>query len=98
MQQGLLALSTTESEYIEMAITIRHLLYLQPTIREVGFPEITSLTVLWGDNQPTISSVSNKPLPTPRFSELRAQLVSDISSIIELGDATTTKLLNIFSA
>ena len=139
-QRGLLALSTTESEYIEMALTIRQLLYIQPTITEVGFPAITSSTILWGDNQPAISSVGNKssksrtkhidvrlkfcgevvkkgilqikyissseniadiftkPLPTARFRELRTQLVSDVSPIIELGDATTAKLLNIFTA
>jgi hypothetical protein len=139
-QRGLLALSTTESEYIEMALTIRQLLYIQPTITEVGFPAITSSTILWGDNQPAISSVGNKssksrtkhidvrlkfcgevvkkgilqikyisssdniadiftkPLSTTKFRELRTQLVSDVSPIIELGDATTAKLLNIFTA
>ena len=59
-QKGLLALSTTESEYIEMALAIRQLLFLQPTLQELGLVEIHGSTLLLGDNQPAISSVGNK--------------------------------------
>ena len=58
-QKGILALSTTESEFIEMALAIRQVLYLQPLFREIGFNNIQNSTVIFGDNQPAISSIGN---------------------------------------
>ena len=43
-----------------MALAIRQLLYLQPTLQELGFSDIHGSTLLLGGNQPAIASVGNK--------------------------------------
>ena len=59
MQKGILALSSTESEYIEMALAVRQVLYLQPIFKEIGFPDIAHSTIVFGDNKPAIASIGN---------------------------------------
>ena len=59
-QKGILALSTTEAEFIQMAVSIRHILFLQPIFRELGVHNIGGLSVVLGDNKPAISSVGNE--------------------------------------
>ena len=62
-QKGVLALliSMTEAEFIQMAVSIRHVLYLQPVFREIGVHDIGELSVILGDNinKPAILSVGN---------------------------------------
>ena len=58
-QKGILALSTTESEYIEMALAIRQVLYLQPIFSDFSVSQICKHTVVFGDNRPAISSLTN---------------------------------------
>jgi len=58
-QKGILALSTTESEYIEMALAIRQVLYLQPIFSDFSVSQICNHTVVFGDNRPAISSLTN---------------------------------------
>ena len=43
-----------------MALAIRQLLFLQPTLQELGFIDIHGSTLLLGDNQPAIASVGNR--------------------------------------
>ena len=59
-QRGLIALSSTESEFIQLALSIRQLLYIQPIFVELKYPEIEKFTILYGDNLPSISSIGNK--------------------------------------
>ena len=59
-QKGILALSSTESEYIEMAMAIRQVLYLQPIFIELRFERIHETTVIFGDNRPAIFSMGNE--------------------------------------
>ena len=58
-QKGILALSSTESEYIEMALAVRQVLYLQPIFKEIGYNDITQSTIVFGDNKPAIASIGN---------------------------------------
>ena len=48
-----------ESEFIETALALGHVLYLQPIVREIGFSNLSRATILYGDNQPAIASVGN---------------------------------------
>ena len=54
-QQGLTALSTTEFEFIELALAIRQVLYVQPIFKELGFDAREKCSVLYEDNKPSIS-------------------------------------------
>ena len=119
-QRGIIALSSTEAEFIQLALSVKQVLYIQPIFCDVGFPEIEKFTVLYGDNLPAIQSIGNdsarsrtkhldhlkfcgevvkagkirieyvqtasdladiltKPLPAPRFQELRTHIVSNLS-------------------
>ena len=37
-QRGIIALSSTESEFIQLALSVRQLLFIQPIFHDVGFP------------------------------------------------------------
>ena len=58
-QRGIIALSSTESEFIQLALSVRQVLFVQPIFVDVGFPEIEKFTVLYGDNLPAIQSIGN---------------------------------------
>ena len=58
-QRGIIALSSTESEFIQIALSVRQVLYIQPIFIDIGFPLIEQLTVLYGDNLPAIKSIGN---------------------------------------
>ena len=60
MQKGLIALSTTESEFIQMALAIQCVLYIQPTFLDIGFQNIHQVSVFFGDNKPAICSIGNE--------------------------------------
>ena len=56
-QRGLIALSSTESEFIQLALSIRQLLYI---FVELKYLEIEKFTILYGGNLPSISSIGSK--------------------------------------
>ena len=58
-QRGILALSSTESEFVQMALSIRQVLYIQPIFKDIGFPFIEDVSVMLRDNLPAINSVGN---------------------------------------
>ena len=53
---SIVALSTTEAEYIQLALTVRKLLWMHPIFIELGLSEIEQSTVLLGKNTPALSS------------------------------------------
>ena len=53
---GIVALSTTEAEYIQLALTVRELLWMHPIFTELGVGNIEQSTILLGDNTPALSS------------------------------------------
>ena len=116
-QWGIIALSPTESEFSQLALSVRQVLYVQPIFTEIGFNNIEEASIVYGDNLPAINSIGNdsskcrtkyidirlkfsgevvsakklkikylrtavnsadiftKPLPAPRFRELRDKMV-----------------------
>ena len=116
-QRGIIALSSTESEFIQLALSVRQVLYVQPIFSDIGFGNIEQASIVYGDNLPAINSIGNdssksrtkhidirlkfcgevlaankliikyvptaeniadiftKPLPAPRFRELRDKIV-----------------------
>ena len=116
-QRGIIALSSTESEFIQLALSVRQVLYVQPIFTDIGFVKIEQASIVYGDNLPAINSIGNdssksrtkhidirlkfcgevlsanklkinyvptaeniadiftKPLPAPRFRELRDKIV-----------------------
>ena len=44
--RGIIALSTTESEFIQWALSVRQVLYVQFIFIDIGFTEIEKFTVL----------------------------------------------------
>ena len=51
-QQGIIALSATKFEFLQMALSIRQVLYIQPIFKDIGFPSIENVSVMLGDNLP----------------------------------------------
>ena len=116
-KRGIIALSSTESEFIQLALSVRQVLYSQPIFTDINFNDIEEVYVVYGDNLPAINSIGNysaksrtkhidirlkfcgevitanklkikhvrtadnladiftKPLPAPRFRELRDKIV-----------------------
>ena len=54
--RGILALSTTEAEYVQLSLTVREILWMQPIFVELGVHKIESSTLLMGDNTPALSN------------------------------------------
>ena len=54
--RGVLALSTTEAEYVQLSLTVRELLWMHPIFLELGVESIESSTLLLGDNTPALSN------------------------------------------
>ena len=54
-QRGIIALSSTEAEFIQLALSVRQVLFIQPIFYDIGFNEIEKFTVLYG----TISQLFN---------------------------------------
>ena len=54
--RGIVALSTTEAEYIQLSLTVREILWMQPIFVELGMTTIESSTLLMGDNTPALSN------------------------------------------
>ena len=52
---GIVALSTTEAEDIQLALTVRELLWMHPIFVELGIADIEQSTILLGDNTPALS-------------------------------------------
>ena len=54
--RGILALSTTEAEYVQLSLTVREILWMHPIFVELGITGIESSTLLLGDNTPALSN------------------------------------------
>ena len=58
-QRGIIALSSTESEFIQLALSVRQVLYVQPLFLDIGFGNIEQASIVYGDNLPAINSIGN---------------------------------------
>jgi len=58
-QRGIIALSSTESEFIQLALSVRQVLYVQPMFSDIGFGNIEQASIVDGDNLPAINSIGN---------------------------------------
>ena len=58
-QRGLIALSSTEAEFIQLALSARQVLFIQPIFSDIRFTNIEKFTILYGDNLPAIQSIGN---------------------------------------
>jgi hypothetical protein len=66
--RGILAVSSTESEIVQVAEGCKELLWLQPLLLELGFPNIDWNTILHTDNKPAahICILLNSPTHSNR--------------------------------
>ena len=60
--RGILAVSSTESEIVQVTELCKELLWLQPLLLELGYPNIDWYTaVLLTDNEPAAHVLLNNP-------------------------------------
>ena len=64
--RGIQALSSTESEIVEVAEACKELLWLQPLLKDLGFTCIVWSTVVNGDNKPASHVLLNHPTHSGR--------------------------------
>ena len=64
--RGILAVSSTESEIVQVAEGCKELLWLQPLLLELGFPNIDWNTILHTDNEPAAHILLNSPTHSNR--------------------------------
>ena len=64
--RGVQALSSTESEIIQATENTKELLWLQPLVKDLGFPEIEKKTVMFEDNQPAAHVLLKNPTHSGR--------------------------------
>jgi len=64
--RGVQALSSTESEIIQATENTKELLWLQPLVKDLGFPEIEKKTVMFEDNQPVARVLLQNPTHSGR--------------------------------
>ena len=64
--RGIQALSSTESEIIQATENTKELLWLQPLLKDLGFPEIEKKTVMFEDNQPAAHVLLKNPTHSGR--------------------------------
>ena len=66
--QGIQAVSSiaTESEIVQVTEATKELLWLQPLLLELGFPEIDWDTALHTDNEPAMHILLNNPTHSNR--------------------------------
>ena len=72
--RGIQALSSTESEIIQIAETCKELLWLQPLLRDLGFTSINWETLLNGDNQPATHVIMNNPTHSGRSKHMDVKI------------------------
>ena len=58
-QRGIIALSSTESEFIQLALSVRQVLYSQPIFTDINFNDIEKVSVVYGDNLPPMNLIGN---------------------------------------
>jgi hypothetical protein len=59
-QQGLVALSSTESEYLQIVSGVKEILWIQPILKEIGLPDVERLTIIFEDNIPAIKVLKDE--------------------------------------
>jgi len=64
--RGIQAVSSTESEIVQVTEATKELLWLQPLLLELGFPEIEWDTTLHTDNEPAMHILLNNPTHSNR--------------------------------
>ena len=64
--RGVQALSSTESEIIQATENTKELLWLQPLVKDLGFPEIEKKMVMFEDNQPAAHVLLQNPTHSGR--------------------------------
>ena len=64
--RGVVAVSSCESEIVQVSESFKEILWCQPLIIDLGFPAIESQTVLHGDNQPASHVLLNNPTHSAR--------------------------------
>ena len=64
--RGVQAVSSTESEIVQVTEATKELLWLQPLLIELGFPEIDWDTALHTDNEPAMHILLNNPTHSNR--------------------------------
>jgi len=64
--RGIVAVSSTESEIVQVAESCKELLWLQPLLLELGYPNIDWYTVLLTDNEPAAHVLLNNPTHSNR--------------------------------
>ena len=84
-RQPVVALSSTESEYIAMTTACKELVWLRQLLNDMGFPQ-DSPTVLFGDNQGALALVRN-PVYHDRTKHIHVRY-HYIRERVESGDIT----------
>ena len=64
--RGIVALSSTETEIVQVTEGLKEVLWMQPLLIDVGFPNITSTTVMHEDNQPASQVLLKGPTHSAR--------------------------------
>ena len=54
--RGIQALSSAESEIIQVTETFKKVIWLQPLIIDLGFPQLTLASIMLADNEPAHTS------------------------------------------
>ena len=55
------ALSSAKSEIIQVSETFKEVMWLQPLLIDLGFPHITSASIMLADNEPAAHILLNNP-------------------------------------
>ena len=64
--RGIVALSSTETEIVQVTEGLKEVLWMQPLLIDIGFPNITSTTVMHEDNQPASQVLLKGPTHSAR--------------------------------
>jgi hypothetical protein len=64
--RGIVAVSSTESEIVQVSETTKEVLWLQPLVIDLGFVYIERSTVLFGNNQPASNVLLKNPTHSGR--------------------------------
>ena len=72
--RGLVALSSTETEIVQVSESFKEILWEQPLLIDLGFPSIESQTVCHGDNQPAEHILKNNPTHAARTKHMDVKI------------------------
>ena len=72
--RGLVALSSPETEIVQVSESFKEILWEQPLLIDLGFPSIESQTVCHGDNQPAEHILKNNPTHAARTKHMDVKI------------------------